>query len=223
MSEENATVHETNGATNGASNGMSNGDLKPAEAAVSVQHREDETAPHKRKARGRRDKTAAATPVVTPPVEEPATASAPVPQEPVEEATAVSQEPVAAPPQENAETPQDARGDAGASSPSQEPTHPAPAEENLRLRMKVWTDHWTGKRYLMSVAFMRDIKNGQPTSDVMLAYAMRDDDTRIVTLRAEEWNTLPFFYFHEDGPAPRASARPADSLGSHSPRVGSGG
>ena len=81
--------------------------------------------------------------------------------------------------------------------------------ESLRLRMKVWTSD-IGKRYLMPSAFMRDIVNGQPMTDVMYAYAMRDDDTKLVMLTAGEWNALPFFYFQEDGPAPRASTRPVD-------------
>jgi hypothetical protein len=84
--------------------------------------------------------------------------------------------------------------------------------EGLRLRMKVWTDPDTGKRYLMASAFMRDVKNGKPITDVMFAYAMRDDDTKIVTLREAEWNTLPFFYFKEDGSAPRATARVVDMI-----------
>jgi hypothetical protein len=82
----------------------------------------------------------------------------------------------------------------------------------LRLRMKVWTDRTTNKRYLMPSAFMRDVVRGQPVTDVMYAYAMRDDDTKIVTLTAVEWNALPFFYFNEDGPAPRATSRPVDMV-----------
>lgn len=82
--------------------------------------------------------------------------------------------------------------------------------DGLRLRMKVWTDRATGKRYLMPSAFMRDVVRGQPVTDVMYAYAMSDDDTKVVTLTAHEWNALPFFYFKEDGSAPRATARPID-------------
>ena len=84
--------------------------------------------------------------------------------------------------------------------------------ESLRLRMKIWTDHRTSKRYLMPSAFMRDVVNGQPVTDAMYAYAMRDDSTQIVTLTAAEWNALPFFYFQEDGPAPRAATRPVDDV-----------
>ena len=87
----------------------------------------------------------------------------------------------------------------------------APAE-SLRLRMKVWTDPATAKRYLIPSAFMRDLVNGQPVSDVMYAYVMSDEDTKLILLKAGEWNALPFFYFQEDGPAPRASKRPVDVI-----------
>ena len=78
--------------------------------------------------------------------------------------------------------------------------------------MKVWTDPGTRKRYLMPMAFMRDLMNGQPVTDVMYAYAMSDDGNKIVTLTAGEWNALPFFYFQEDGHAPRAATRPMDTV-----------
>jgi hypothetical protein len=78
----------------------------------------------------------------------------------------------------------------------------------LRLRMKVWTDRATKKRYLMPTAFFRDVVNGRPVSDVMCAYAMRDDDTKLITVR--EKDELPYYYFKEDGEAPRASVRPVD-------------
>lgn len=81
---------------------------------------------------------------------------------------------------------------------------------SLRLRMKVWTDPDTAQRYLIAMAFMRDVVNGKPVSDVMYAYAMRDDDTKIVTLTVDEWNALPYYYFQEDGAAPRATPRPVD-------------
>lgn len=82
--------------------------------------------------------------------------------------------------------------------------------EKLRLRSKIWTDPTTSKRYLIPAAFMRDVVDGRPVSDVMLAYVMRDDDTRLITLTTDEWNALPFYFFQEDGPAPRMSARPVD-------------
>lgn len=212
MSNENTTSE----APNGTSNGMPNGDPKTAEAAVSAQHKEDETAPHRRKTRGRRDKAPAppSTPTAASelPVEVAVTSSEP------EEATAVEE--VASSPQKSSEAPptpsQDA--DTAAIAPENTETLADAAGGDLRLRMKVWTDQGTGKRYLMPAAFMRDVVNGRPISDVMLAYAMRDDDTRIVTLRAHEWNTLPFSYFEEDGPAPRATAQPIDVLGGRSTR-----
>lgn len=84
------------------------------------------------------------------------------------------------------------------------------ATNGLRLRMKVWTDPSTTKRYLVSLAFMRDVVNGRPVSDVMCAYAMRDDDTKLITLRKREFDELPYFYFEEIGPAPRAAPRDFD-------------
>jgi hypothetical protein len=99
-----------------------------------------------------------------------------------------------------------------ASPPSPSPS-PSLGLQGLRLRMKVWTDRATSKRYLMPTAFMRDVVNGQPVSNIMYAYAMRDDDTKLVTLTATEWNSLPFFYFKEDGSAPRAGTRPVDVVG----------
>lgn len=85
---------------------------------------------------------------------------------------------------------------------------PPPQTPSLRLRMKVWTDPRTRKRYLMPVGFFRDVLRGQPRTDVMYAHAMSDDDTKVVTLTAAEWNALPFFYFREDGWSPRATERP---------------
>jgi hypothetical protein len=87
-----------------------------------------------------------------------------------------------------------------------------PATENLavellRVRVKVWTDPATGKRYLMPTAIMHDPKSG-----LLTAYAMTDADTKVVKLTPVEWNALPFHYFKEDGDAPRASARPVDVL-----------
>lgn len=89
---------------------------------------------------------------------------------------------------------------------------PGESTPPLRLRMKVWTDAATTKRYLMPTAFMRDVVKGQPVSDAMYAYAMNDQDTKLVTLTAGEWNALPFFYFREDGSAPRSSPREPDAV-----------
>ena len=82
-----------------------------------------------------------------------------------------------------------------------------PPREGLRLRMKIWSDPTTHKRYLMPSAVMPD-----PRFGTMHAYAMSDEDTKIVKMTPAEWNALPFFYFQEDGPAPRASARPVDKI-----------
>lgn len=77
----------------------------------------------------------------------------------------------------------------------------------LRLRMKVWTDPSTGTRYLMPTADLSD-----PASGLLTVYAMTDTGTKVVKLTPIEWNALPFFYFQEDGPAPRATARSVDKL-----------
>ena len=90
----------------------------------------------------------------------------------------------------------------------QEPfPYSANLQNSLRLRIKVWTDPRTLKRYLMPTGFMRDLVQGKPVSDAMYAYALSADDTRVVALTAAEWNALPFFYFQEDGHAPRATAQ----------------
>lgn len=92
--------------------------------------------------------------------------------------------------------------------PSAEDTQTAQLPmDGLRLRMKVWTDPKTYKRYLMPIGLFRDVVRGQPVTDVMYAYAMRDDDTKLVTLTAAEWNGLPFFYFREDGWSPRTQGK----------------
>jgi len=88
-----------------------------------------------------------------------------------------------------------------------QPESPSSSQTGLRLRMKIWTDPRTLLRYLMPMGLFRDVVKGQPVTDVMYAYAMRDDVTKLVTLTAAEWNTLPFFYFQEDGWAPRANER----------------
>jgi hypothetical protein len=79
--------------------------------------------------------------------------------------------------------------------------------EPMRLRMKVWTDPATRKRYLMPAAIMHD-----PLFGNLTAYAMTDEETKTIKLSTDEWNSLPFFYFQEDGPAPRATTRPVDVI-----------
>ena len=69
----------------------------------------------------------------------------------------------------------------------------------MRLRMKVWTDPDTGKRFLMPAAFLvREFKllRGRP---IMKAYAMNDEETKVIVMTDLDWDALPFFYFKEDG------------------------
>jgi hypothetical protein len=91
--------------------------------------------------------------------------------------------------------------------PKEEAPRETQPHAGLRLRMKIWTDPKTSKRYLMPTAVIPD-----PRSGAMTAYAMSDEDTKIIKLTPAEWNALPFFYFQEDGPAPRASTRPVDVI-----------
>jgi len=133
------------------------------------------------------------------------------PQPPIKETAAPIEEPAAVPIEQPAAAPIEAHTAAPIEQPAAAPIEQPAA--SLRLRMKVWTDHTTAKRYLIPTASWRDIVNGQPVTDVMYAYALRDDDTKLVTLTAAEWNALPFFYFQEDGPTPRATAQPVDGIG----------
>jgi hypothetical protein len=77
--------------------------------------------------------------------------------------------------------------------------------DGLRLRMKVWTDPKTKKRYLVPTAVLTDMRRG-----IFTVYAMTDEDTRQIQLGVDEWNALPFFHFKEDGPAPRGAPRAPD-------------
>lgn len=207
----------------GASNGTTHGETRQPDIAK-------DTAPSARKKNKKKrhqhdvahaakpvEPTAAATAAQAAPPEPTAPAEPAAPTEPTGPAEPISvssepaepidaqsptEEPTAAP----AGEPAAAQAEEFAAAPTEEP------EESLRLRMKIWTDPSTSKRYLMPSAFMRDVVDGQPVSDAMYAYAMRDDSTKIVTLTAAEWNALPFFYFQEDGAAPRATARPVDDV-----------
>ena len=199
MTDEN-TMHSMNDTTtavppapngHGASNSTTPGETHQAGAAAEGASKDaPPSSKKKKKKRHQHNQKPVPAPVeatATATADQPAAATAdqPAPTEPID-------------PQPPIEEP--------AAAPIEEPA------ESLRLRMKIWTDHRTSKRYLMPSAFMRDIVNGQPVTDVMYAYAMCDDDTKLVTLTAGEWNLLPFFYFQEDGPAPRATSRPADVL-----------
>lgn len=89
------------------------------------------------------------------------------------------------------------------------PSVEAQPHTGLRLRMKVWTDPKTRKRYLMATGIMSE---ADAPRGILTAYAMSDEDTKIIKLTPPEWNALPFFFFQEDGPAPRATARPVDVI-----------
>ncbi len=225
MSDENPTETSKtpSGVPNGAPNGTPSGASKEGAAAPHNKKK------HKHKHRGKpTPPTRDAAPPVVPAAADSAApiADAGDPQEQTAEPQAQQEQ--AAEPQktqtQEVAAPQETQESASqetqepASQETQEPQEaatPPPQEtvtEDLRLRMKIWTDPQTGKRYLMPAAFMRDIVNGQPVTDAMYAYAMRDDDTKLVTLTAREWNSLPFCYFREDGPAPRATARPVDAV-----------
>jgi hypothetical protein len=238
MSDENTQSNETatNGA-NGAANGTHHDDPKPTGApggGKKKKHKRNGKPAPETSAKVADAATAAAT-TTTPEAPEAVTEASPMeqfqsedrlhapgprapitfldmpPEIPSTDSLATQEPPVPTIPEPSPE----------ATEPSPEVTAttadtPAPSPqktaEGLRLRMKVWTDSKTGKRYLMPAAFMRDVVKGQPVSDAMYAYAMSDDSTKLVTLTAREWNSLPFFYFQEDGPAPRATAWPVDVI-----------
>jgi len=204
MSDENTTTATSKNTTNGAANGKPHGEGPGA--------REEDTAVSpKKRSRGRRDRSAPTGAAATAaPIE-----STSPPQSSTEASSSAPPEvPLEPPPEVPIEALPEVQVEALAEPtdmPTDTPTAATPIED-LRLRMKVWTDPRTAKRYLMPTAFMRDIVGGQPVTDAMYAYAMRDDDTKLVTLTAREWNALPFFYFRQDGPAPRATTRPVDVI-----------
>lgn len=70
----------------------------------------------------------------------------------------------------------------------------------LRLRMKVWTAS-DGTQFLCPVAFALG-------KGFLSAYIMRDDKTDIITMTDAQWNSLPFYYFQQDGEA-KLAERPA--------------
>lgn len=188
----------------GTGNGVSNGEPKQGATAQESAATNTASSPRKTKAERRAEKKAAAatanasTPVVT-------TTAAPGPVEP--ESVQPAATTTATPTSTMAESivpPIATVSDTPVEVPVEVPV------ERLRIRMKIWTHPQTTKRYLMPTAYMRDVRNGQPVTDVMVAYAMSEDDTMMVTLTATQWNSLPFFYMQEDGAAPRATARPFD-------------
>ena len=210
MTDENTMKNTSDSATavppapNGhaGSNGTSTEHARKAESAKGPGKNTQSSKKNKKKKRGRKGSTSA-----------PSETKADTGEDAVVEAS--TDESTAAPAETDEEQPAaEAAPEEGPQEPiAQEPVEPQDA--GLRLRLKVWTDPATAKRYLMPSGFMRDVVNGHPVSDVMYAYAMRDDDTKIVTLTALEWNALPFFYFEEGGTAPRASARRPDVIPPH--------
>lgn len=183
----------------GASNGTTSGETRQADTAAESTTKDTPSSKKKKKKhRHQHHKTPASTPseaAAAPAADQHAS------NEPAGSESAEPAEPIAPQP------------------PIEEAIAAAPIEttvDSLRLRMKIWTDHATSKRYLMPSAFMRDVdENGQPISDVMYAYALRDNESQRVTLTASEWQALPFSYFQEDGTSPRDATRPVDDGASY--------
>ncbi len=70
----------------------------------------------------------------------------------------------------------------------------------LRLKMKVYTDPETQKRYLAAAAAFHP-------DGYLVTTVMSDDHTKVVRLLPDQWNALPYFYFKEDGAAERPKAK----------------
>jgi len=64
----------------------------------------------------------------------------------------------------------------------------------LRAKMKVYTDE-TGARFLVALGLVHPHH--------IQAFIMSDEKTVGKMFSHAEWNALPFFYFKEDGEAPR--------------------
>lgn len=71
--------------------------------------------------------------------------------------------------------------------------------EKLRVSVKVFVRD--GKRYLCAMGAYN------PATDRVHAFAMSEEGTVQVALTDTEWNALPFFWFVEDGPAPKPEHR----------------
>jgi hypothetical protein len=89
----------------------------------------------------------------------------------------------------------------------------APEGAPLHLRMKIWTDPKTQKRYLAAQA-TEDKKTG-----LFTAWVQADMEApRKVVLTGAQWSALPLSYFKEEGaaehalnlypPQPQAAQRP---------------
>lgn len=76
----------------------------------------------------------------------------------------------------------------------------------MRLRMKVFTDETTGNRYLVSMAI------ANLAEETVHVYFMSDEETIFRSLSIDDYNALPYFFFKEDGPAPKPVMRVADEL-----------
>jgi len=76
----------------------------------------------------------------------------------------------------------------------------------VRLRAKVFTNETTGQRYLVSMAMFN------PERETVHVYFMSDEETLFQIMSVEDYNALPYFFFKEDGPAPKPEMRVADVL-----------
>jgi hypothetical protein len=63
----------------------------------------------------------------------------------------------------------------------------------LRLRCKVYQAE--GYRYIVAQGILR--------GGMMHAFAMNDSQTIEIKMTIDEWNALPWYWFQEDGEAPR--------------------
>lgn len=79
-------------------------------------------------------------------------------------------------------------------------------DQPLRLRAKVFTNAATGQRYLVSMAMFN------PERESVHVYFMSDEETLFMAMTVDDYNALPYFYFKEDGEAPRPPMRVADAI-----------
>ena len=83
-----------------------------------------------------------------------------------------------------------------------------PEDGRFRVRTKVWTDE-DGQQYMVGVAMMGvrpSSKEGSSEDDVepcINAYATCEEKTVQLQMTLVEWNKLPFFWFVQEGRAPR--------------------
>jgi hypothetical protein len=79
----------------------------------------------------------------------------------------------------------------------------------FRLKMKVYESN--GQTYVVSLGVM------VPLEERMACYVMNDDFTTMVTLTVDEYNALPYRWFEDRGPAPKASAIPPTQVKKETP------